>query len=208
MDHLTTSPRAQVKGDYWHSQTCDSVPPLRYKLPLRFTESIRESELRSAYRCPSMERGFMVYSSISPQNFATEFPRFFITISINLHARITKRCALKTHYEMTPIGAALSLSVLPRSEIDPFPFFSKPSTQSKKEVDMVEQSVWRGQPKQDTGRQESGIRGGLWDWVRIDRDGAGPEVGAGQIVTRLSPGQISSLFDGRLTGEVQGTATS
>ncbi|GFS09230.1 ubiquitin conjugation factor E4 A [Elysia marginata] len=46
-------------------------------------------------------------------------------------------------YEMTPIGAALSLSVLPRSENGPFQFFSKPSTQSKKEVDMVEQSVWR-----------------------------------------------------------------
>jgi ubiquitin conjugation factor E4 A len=45
-------------------------------------------------------------------------------------------------YEMTPIGAALSLSVLPRAENGPFQFFSKPSTQSKKEVDMVEASVW------------------------------------------------------------------
>ncbi|BFZ02587.1 hypothetical protein BsWGS_05626 [Bradybaena similaris] len=53
--------------------------------------------------------------------------------SHNFHGRI---------YEMTPIGAALSLSVLPRAESGPFQFFSKPSTQSKKEVDMVEASVW------------------------------------------------------------------
>ncbi|XP_059163958.1 ubiquitin conjugation factor E4 A-like [Physella acuta] len=46
-------------------------------------------------------------------------------------------------FEMTPIGAVLSLSILPRGENEPFKFFSKPSNQSKKEVDMVEQSVWR-----------------------------------------------------------------
>uniref|UniRef100_A0A2C9LVW6 Ubiquitin conjugation factor E4 A n=1 Tax=Biomphalaria glabrata TaxID=6526 RepID=A0A2C9LVW6_BIOGL len=53
--------------------------------------------------------------------------------SQNFHGRV---------YEMTPIGAALSLSVLPRGENGPFHFFSKPSSQSKKEIDVVEQSVW------------------------------------------------------------------
>ncbi|XP_035829834.1 ubiquitin conjugation factor E4 A isoform X2 [Aplysia californica] len=46
-------------------------------------------------------------------------------------------------YENTPIGAALSLSVLPRYDKGPFQFFSKPSVQTKKEVDMVENSVWQ-----------------------------------------------------------------
>ena len=46
-------------------------------------------------------------------------------------------------YEDTPIGAAISLSILPRDDKTPFQFFSKPSTQSKKEVDLVESSVWR-----------------------------------------------------------------
>ncbi|KAH9494850.1 Ubiquitin conjugation factor E4 A [Bulinus truncatus] len=54
--------------------------------------------------------------------------------SQNFHGRV---------YEMTPIGAALSLSVLPRGENGPFQFFLKPSSQSKKEIDMVEQSVWQ-----------------------------------------------------------------
>lgn len=46
-------------------------------------------------------------------------------------------------YETTALGAALSLSVLPRAENGPYQFFSNPANQTKKEVDMVENSVWR-----------------------------------------------------------------
>uniref|UniRef100_A0A0B7A894 Ubiquitin conjugation factor E4 A n=1 Tax=Arion vulgaris TaxID=1028688 RepID=A0A0B7A894_9EUPU len=68
-------------------------------------------------------------------------------------------------YEMTPIGAALSLSVLPRAENGPFQFFSKPSTQSKKEVDMVESSVWGA-----TEQLVSGIHKIFVDLMKVTPD--------------------------------------
>ena len=46
-------------------------------------------------------------------------------------------------YEDTPIGALLSVSILPRKEIGPYHYFSDPTMLTKQEMELVDNSVWQ-----------------------------------------------------------------
>jgi hypothetical protein len=45
-------------------------------------------------------------------------------------------------YETTLIGAVLSLSCIPKSEVGPYEFFNNPSSQTKQEHDITESNLW------------------------------------------------------------------
>jgi len=68
-------------------------------------------------------------------------------------------------YEDTPIGALLSVSILPRKEIGPYHYFSDPTMLTKQEMELVDNSVW-----QYTRRLCEGIHKIFVDLMKVDPD--------------------------------------
>ncbi|CAL1542242.1 unnamed protein product [Lymnaea stagnalis] len=129
-----------------------SFQPILHEIKLRLNSETMSIVDKDANRYVKVLHFFTGTSALARTFLSLNTPE----PSQNFHGRI---------YEMTPIGAALSLSVLPRGENGPFQFFSKPSTQSKKEVDMVEQSVWRS-----TEQLVSGIHKIFVDLMKVTPD--------------------------------------